>query len=153
MPRIELDNLTPNNLGILEKINEVTLPVKFSHDWYKEALEKNGGHLVKYAYFKELPVGAVKARIITEKGHLAPSFVYIDSIAVLEAYRGFGIGTLLLDWLIEETKKIYLHKVKCHGWRLSVGWYEKHGFKEEGIVKDYYKGQENPDAAILVLDC
>ncbi|GMM35421.1 peptide alpha-N-acetyltransferase subunit [Saccharomycopsis crataegensis] len=154
--KIALDDLTPNNLGVIEKINSVCLPVQFDHQWYKESLEENQGHLVKYAFFNELPVAAIKARVITKKGHASPSFVYIDSIAVLEAYRGYGIGKKLLDWLVEESKTRFIHKIQCHGWKESVDWYVKQGFTNEGEVKGYYEKQgltgDDANAALLSLE-
>lgn len=41
MVAIELDDLTVNNIGVLEKINEVVLPTRYPEDFYKKALESN----------------------------------------------------------------------------------------------------------------
>lgn len=45
MVAIELDDLTVNNIGMLEKINQVVLPTKYSEEFYKKALES--GEFVK----------------------------------------------------------------------------------------------------------
>lgn len=158
MPKIALDDVTPNNLGVVEKINAVTLPFNYDHSWYVESLQQNEGHLLQLAFVNELPVAALKARAIAEKGHSAPASVYIDSIAVLEAYRGLGLAKKLLDWLVEESKTRFLHKVLVHVWQGNSEavkqWYLKQGFKEVGVLKDYYKakGLENPDAVMYVLE-
>ena len=57
---IALDDLTPNNLGVLKKINEVTLPIKYPESWYKQILESSNS-IVQLAYYSELPVGGDKS--------------------------------------------------------------------------------------------
>ena len=170
MPRdvITLDDVTPNNIGVLKKINEVTLPVEFTEDWYQEALRAN--QIVKLGYYVELPVGAIKGKAIN-RGHLdyifngtgkhqgvknsIPNAVYIESIAVLEGYRNLGIGSRLLDYLTEETRRRFIHEIVLHVKEDNTQarqWYKKRGFQEhEEVVKGYYKeqGLANDSAVIL----
>lgn len=37
--RVDLTDLTPNNVGQLRKLNSVLLPVRYSEGFYKEALQ------------------------------------------------------------------------------------------------------------------
>ncbi|ABN68677.2 peptide N-acetyl transferase [Scheffersomyces stipitis CBS 6054] len=165
---VSLDDLTVNNIGVFKKINSVTLPTSYSEQWYKDSL--NTDQIVKLAYYSELPVGAIKAKTINSahkistyenmqqqqiNAKIVPNAVYVESFAVLEAYRGLGIGERLLKFLEEETKKKFIHEIVFHVHidnTAAVEWYEKHGFaKSEEVLKDYYKDQglSNPDAFIL----
>ncbi|KAK6460091.1 acyl-CoA N-acyltransferase [Scheffersomyces coipomensis] len=167
---VSLDDLTVNNLGVFKKINEVVLPTSYPEQWYKDSL--NADQIVKLAYYSELPVAAIKAKTINTShkagtyehmqqqqinSKIIPNAVYIESFAVLPAYRGVGIGKKLLDFIIEETKNKFVHEILLHVHidnKTTIEWYEKHGFiKDDDIVKDYYKAQglENPDAYILTL--
>lgn len=153
--RISLDDANANNIGVLQKINEV-FDVKFDDKWYRDSLEKNQGNYVQYAYFKEIAVAAVKARVITKQGKPSGSFVYLDTIAVLPAYRNLGIAKKLLQWLVEQCGQGYIHEIQCHVWvdnSQAIAWYEKNGFVKGQVVKDYYKqhGFSNPDAYIFTL--
>lgn len=171
MPRdiISLDDLTSNNIGVFKKINEVSLPTTYPESWYKDSL--NSDQIVKLAFYSELPVGAVKGKAIntTHKtdsyevsqqlqlpSEAIPNAVYLESFAVLKAYRNLGIGAKLLEYVIAETKRRFIHEVMLHVHvenSQAIGWYLKHGFIKNGEVKEYYKeqGLSNPDAVILSI--
>lgn len=165
---ISLDDLTPNNLGTFKKINSASLPVSYPESWYKDSLNKD--QIIALGYYKELPVAAIKLKTIStqhtissfESGiqqqlnsKILPNAVYIESFAVLEAYRHLGIGTKLLEFAIEKTKQHFVHEITAHVHvdnKEAVEWYLKHGFtKDDAVVKDYYKqqGLPNPDAYII----
>lgn len=167
---VTLDDLYPNNLGTFKIINEVCLPTSYPESWYKDLL--NLDQLKKLAFFSELPVGAIKGKLVN-LSHRMPTFevsasgqinskivpnaVYIESLAVLPAYRGHGVASQLLNWLISETKERFVHEIALHVHvdnKEALEWYKKKGFVQlEEVVKDYYKqqGLTNPDAFILTL--
>lgn len=171
MPRdiISLDDLTSNNIGVFKKINEVSLPTTYPESWYKDSL--NSDQIVKLAFYSELPVGAVKGKAIntTHKtdsyevsqqlqlpSEAIPNAIYLESFAVLKAYRNLGIGAKLLEYVIAETKRRFIHEIMLHVHvenSQAIGWYLKHGFIKNGEVKEYYKeqGLSNPDAVILSI--
>lgn len=172
MPRdiITLDDLTVNNLGTFKKLIQVTLPTNYPESWYRDSLDSD--RIVKLAFYSELPVGEIKGKLINSS-HNIPSFevsssvqlnskiipnaVYLESLSVLKAYRGLGIGSRLLEWAIEEAKLKFVHELVLHVHvdnTDAIDWYKKKGFKEIGEkVFDYYKqqGLTNPDAVILSL--
>ncbi|KAI5954317.1 NAT5 [Candida jiufengensis] len=167
---IALDDLTINNIGVFKKINEVSLPTTYPESWYKLSLESNE-IMVQLAFYAELPVGAIRAKTFNNNSikslyqesinssilSKTPNCVYIESFAVLEKYRSLKLGTELLNWIIEETKKRFIHEILIHVHvtnEYALEWYKRKEFvKDENIVKDYYKDQglENPDAYILKL--
>lgn len=165
---ISLDDLTPNNLGVLKKIIQVTLPTTYPEQWVKDSL--NSDQLVKIAYFSELPVGVIRAKSFNTQANTTtyestqkyavsteiPNAVYIEAFGVLKEYRGLGIGKKMLAYLIEETKNRFVHQIVLHvhvGNKEAVEWYLQQGFEKVGELKDYYKeqGLGAPDALILSL--
>lgn len=76
------------------------------------------------AYFNNEPAGTARIRQ-TENGFK------LERFAVLEKYRGNGIGSALVAYLLNETipldKKIYLHAQLT-----AAPLYAKHNFKSEG---------------------
>jgi predicted GNAT family N-acyltransferase len=76
------------------------------------------------AYFNNEPAGTARIRQ-TENGYK------LERFAVLEKFRGNGIGSALVAFLLNETipfgKKIYLHAQLT-----AAPLYAKHNFKPEG---------------------
>lgn len=159
-----------NNLGTFKKINEVSLPTSYPESWYKESLVS--AQVVKLAFYNELPVGAIKGRLFNT-AHKLPTFevaatsnmntkivmnaIYLESLAVLKAYRHQGVGSELLQWLISEAKERFVHEIFLHVHvknEDAIAWYKKKGFvQKDEVVKDYYKqqGLADPDALILSI--
>lgn len=46
--RIDLADLTRNNIGQLRKLNSALFPVRFSERWYKDVLEEDVKQVCKY---------------------------------------------------------------------------------------------------------
>jgi ribosomal protein S18 acetylase RimI-like enzyme len=152
MPAIALDDVTVNNVGALKTINEYTLPTTYSEEFYSDA---HANKFVQLGFYGEIAVGAIKAKPIVPQHHTTPTSVYIESIAVLEAYRGNGIGKKLVEYIIEKTKESYIHEVSLHVWKKEskvIEWYQKQGFEVVKEIEGYYKdhGLEDPDAVFMV---
>jgi ribosomal protein S18 acetylase RimI-like enzyme len=105
------------------------------------------------AFYNELPVGAVRCALETPQNHNQPTKIYIMTLAVLAPYRGYGIGTKLLDHIIEQAKEMYVHDVYVHVLATdedAIQWYEKRGFDKGDLVKEYYKTmQPRGDAYVM----
>lgn len=74
---------------------------------------------------------------------------------MLEPYRHLGIGQKLVEYIIEQAKKAFIHEVTAHVWVEQpevLKWYvEKLGFEEDGKIDNYYKEQklDNPTAVLV----
>ncbi len=104
--------------------------------------------------YNELEEGSVG--IIDKMKHIfsAPTRVgHLISIAVLEEYRGRGIGSALLQHTIDAMKNVYKVASIYLEVRVSnigaIRLYEKFGFKKARIVREYYRDGE--DAYVMVL--
>ncbi|KAG7098790.1 hypothetical protein E1B28_000695 [Marasmius oreades] len=87
-------------------------------------------------------VGTICCRIESKDGE---DNLYLMTMGVLAPYRTRGLGSQTLQQILTAAsshttpaiKKIYLHVQISNG--AAKRFYEKHGFKEVGIHKDYYK--------------
>lgn len=155
---LNIDNVYQNNLGTFKKVIDSTLPVQYPDSYFNELFPKEGKptgvFFSQLAYYGEIAIGAVKARLISNKnGGILPAGVYIEVLAVLEPYRGKGAGLMLLNYIEEKCKDNFQHDLYVHvatDNSSSVEWYEKNGFKKEGdILENYYKDTSgSPDAFV-----
>ncbi len=121
----------------------------FSIPWSKtaflgELLNQNAHYFV--AMIDEKVVGYGGFWYIVNEGH-------ITNIAVHEDYRGQGIGSLILDEMIAQKEELWMIGLTLEV-RVSnvnaIKFYEKKGFVEEGVRKNYY--ENNEDALIMWLN-
>lgn len=84
-------------------------------------------------YFEEHPVGTGRIRWVDEYGKL-------ERICILEPYRKFGLGKVIITALEEIAQERGSTRVKLHGQTHAEGFYKKLGyqtsssvFKEDGI--------------------
>ena len=60
----------------------------------------------------------------------------IGRIAVLPGLRGRGVGSLILDRLLEEARRLGIREPCLHAQVQAVSFYEKLGFERKGEVFD-----------------
>ena len=74
---------------------------------------------------------------------------YINNIAVSPGYRRQGIAVKLLNNIIKlKADNIYLEVSRVN--KKAIALYEKMGFKEEGVRKNYYS--DNTDAILYKME-
>ncbi|KAI8999546.1 acyl-CoA N-acyltransferase [Gaertneriomyces semiglobifer] len=146
-------DLNPNNIGQLKVISSVIFPVRYSEKFYKDALK--AGEFAKLALFNDAAVGGVVCIEEPAGNDKSATKLYMATLGVLAAYRKLGLGTMLLDHIIEECKKrkqkiteIYLHVQSSN--EEAIQFYTKRGFEVQSSVEGYYKQGSDPNAIILV---
>ncbi|MBZ5752308.1 GNAT family N-acetyltransferase [Metabacillus rhizolycopersici] len=84
-------------------------------------------------YYNEQPVGTGRLRVVDGVGKL-------ERICILEPYRKFGLGKIIINTLEEIAKEKGISRVKLHGQTQAEGFYKKLGyhtssdiFMEDGI--------------------
>jgi GNAT superfamily N-acetyltransferase len=136
-----------STVGLLKIIHLECLPVHYSASIY-DAIKGGDvahGHLA-YLY-GDVAVGEVCFRCEESDG---VKKVYLMTIGVLPTYRQFGIGRMLIDFAIQEAKK--LHPVTEVFLHVSVenaegmAFYEHLGFDQTEMVESYYKSLDNGNA-------
>ncbi|XP_063977210.1 probable N-acetyltransferase san [Diachasmimorpha longicaudata] len=146
--KIELGDVTPHNIKQLKLLNQVVFPVSYNEKFYKDVLE--AGELAKLAYYNDIVVGAVCCRVDTSENARR---LYIMTLGCLSPYRRLGIGTVMVQHVLNYVKKdenfdsIFLHvQVNNEG---AIDFYKKFGFEIVATKQQYYKRIEPADAHVL----
>ncbi|WP_411739961.1 GNAT family N-acetyltransferase [Peribacillus sp. S4] len=78
-------------------------------------------------YYNENPVGTGRLRVVDGLGKL-------ERICILEPYRKFGLGKIILKTLEEIAKEQGITQVKLHGQTQAEGFYKKLGYRTSSDV-------------------
>lgn len=148
--RIDLGDVTPHNIKLLKKVNQVVFPIVYHDKFYKDVLE--AGELAKLAYYNDVVVGAVCCRVDVNEADQKRK-LYIMTLGCLAPYRRLGIGTKMLDHVMDIVEKdgnldsVLLHvQVNNQG---ALEFYKKFGFEIVETKEAYYKRIDPADAHVL----
>lgn len=78
-------------------------------------------------YYNEKPVGTGRLRVVDGLGKL-------ERICILEPYRKFGLGKIIIKTLEEIAKEQGITQVKLHGQTQAEGFYKKLGYRTSSDV-------------------
>ena len=78
-------------------------------------------------YDNEKAVGTGRLRVVDDFGKL-------ESICILEPYRKFGLGKVIIQTLEEIAKVKEIDRVKLHGQTQAEGFYKKLGYQTSSNV-------------------
>ncbi|CAN0877644.1 N-alpha-acetyltransferase 50 [Linum grandiflorum] len=146
---ISLDGVREKNLMQLKKLNTVLFPVRYNDKYYSDALASSD--FTKLAYYSDICVGAIACRLEKKEGGAV--CVYIMTLGVLAPYRGLGIGTKLLNHVLDLCQKqnnvpeIYLH-VQTNN-EDAINFYKKFGFEITDTIQNYYTNITPPDCYVV----
>ncbi|KAL9376280.1 hypothetical protein Peur_030400 [Populus x canadensis] len=145
---ISLDGVRDKNVMQLTKLNIALFPVRYNEKYYADALAS--GDFTKLAYYSDICVGAIACRLEKKEGGAVR--VYIMTLGVLAPYRRLGIGTKLLNHVLDLCSKqniseIYLH-VQTNN-EDALNFYKKSGFEITDTIQNYYTNITPPDCYLL----
>ncbi|KAF9222567.1 acyl-CoA N-acyltransferase [Gyrodon lividus] len=157
--RVSFASLTRQNIGTVRKLNSVLFPVKYSEKYYEDILQSGveafcqlgPSYLVRNSpsvYYNDVPVGNICCRLENKE-------LYLTTLGVLAPYRSRKLGSQALERIIEAASSHTKPRIKRISLHVQISnadakrFYERHGFKEAGIHKDYYKKITPQDAWIL----
>ncbi|CAI9094469.1 OLC1v1030215C1 [Oldenlandia corymbosa var. corymbosa] len=145
---ISLDGLRDKNIMQLKKLNTALFPVRYNDKYYADALVS--GEFSKLAYYSDICVGSIACRLEKKEG--GAICVYIMTLGVLAPYRGLGIGTTLLNHVLDMCTKqnigeIYLHVQTNND--DAINFYKKFGFEITGTIQNYYTNITPPDCYVV----
>ena len=115
--------------------------------WSRKAIERdiaaNENAIVVVAVRSGIVIGYADVHAVVGEAEL-------NNIAVLEQYRGMGIGRDLLRNVMTSAAETcsVMHLEVRRSNAAAIGLYEKMGFKEDGVRPNYY--ENNGEAAILM---
>ncbi|WHY99708.1 GNAT family N-acetyltransferase [Peribacillus simplex] len=105
-------------------VEEQGFPLESEFDEY-DTLNAFSEHIL--VYYNEKPVGTGRLRVVDGLGKL-------ERICILEPYRKFGLGKIIIKTLEEIAKKKEISQVKLHGQTQAEGFYKKLGYQTSSEV-------------------
>jgi predicted GNAT family N-acyltransferase len=105
-------------------VGEQGFPLEFEFDEF-DTLNALSEHIL--VYYNEKPVGTGRLRVVDGLGKL-------ERICILEPYRKFGLGKIILKTLEEIAKQQGITQVKLHGQTQAEGFYKKLGYRTSSDV-------------------
>ncbi|TQR11004.1 GNAT family N-acetyltransferase [Psychrobacillus soli] len=105
-------------------VKEQGVPIDAEFDEF-DTLDGQCEHIL--VYYEEQPVGTGRLRTVDGLGKL-------ERICILENYRKFGLGKVIISGLEEMAKEMGLSKVKLHGQTHAEGFYVKLGYQTSSDV-------------------
>jgi len=177
--KIRISEIHDRNVGGAKLILDVSFPVPCHPSMYSTLLKQDISFR-RLAFFNDIQVGVVgaialdaeaalaavngaiqmtDAPVVENKDATTPPTVttklYVQVLAVLAAYRSYGVGSALMKDVIEAAKKhAHIDELFLHVWVLNVDairFYERIGFSKTETVKNYYRRIESPDAVVMRL--
>mmetsp|Transcript_6200 Transcript_6200/g.8064 ORF Transcript_6200/g.8064 Transcript_6200/m.8064 type:complete len:163 (+) Transcript_6200:118-606(+) len=154
MKKVQLDfaPITKTNVEQLRKLNAVTFPVRYDASFYDDVVNRNDEGLNKFALWKGIVLGAVCAKLeTTEEGHQR---LYIMTLCVLAPYRGRGIGTQLIESVLEycnqhkDIREVALH-VQVSNTDAIRFYTSRFNFVQGEMVENYYRRIDPPHCFLL----
>lgn len=105
-------------------VEEQGFPLEFEFDDF-DTLNALSEHIL--VYYNENPVGTGRLRVVDGLGKL-------ERICILEPYRKFGLGKIILKTLEDIAKEQGITQVKLHGQTQAEGFYKKLGYRTSSDV-------------------
>ncbi|MGE7640292.1 GNAT family N-acetyltransferase [Peribacillus frigoritolerans] len=105
-------------------VEEQGFPLEFEFDEF-DTLNALSEHIL--VYYNEKPVGTGRLRVVDGLGKL-------ERICILEPYRKFGLGKIILKTLEDIAKEQGITQVKLHGQTQAEGFYTKLGYRTSSDV-------------------
>ncbi|KAH3902361.1 peptide alpha-N-acetyltransferase subunit NAT5 SCDLUD_002181 [Saccharomycodes ludwigii] len=167
----ELLDVTKNNIQNLYIISNKVLPIHYPMEYFYKILpfesytttsnkkkvvhgSKNEIFYTKLAAYHGIPIGCIKAKTLFNKNNIIPIGIYIEIIAILGPYRNKRIGRKLLNYVEDECKKSFIHKIYVH---VSVNnlpaikWYQKLGFVESDVLPNMYQLNDGNSCNAIIM--
>lgn len=159
-PAVDFGIINADNVEQLKKINQACFPVTYNASFYEDMAKKNDENLCKFAYWNGFAVGAICTRVEPVPDCAGRHRIYIMTLGVLAAYRNRGIGSKLVQSVLDhfESQKndalhtvdeIMLHVQTSNNDAMKF-YGEKFGFEKGGLVENYYNKRIDPPHCFIL---
>lgn len=176
---LRIETINAHYVSSLRKLNSLLLPVSYSDRLYRDVLEIS--RFSKIALYKHHSIGAVTGRMqdpfeqdcdvryLPNDSDLREYHLYLMTLGVLSPYRRLGVGTCLMNSMIEEAKKVnqemrsgklgtehqksVITAVTLHvqfNNTIGMEFYSVQGFETVKFIENYYHRIE-PKGAYLII--
>mmetsp|Transcript_1871 Transcript_1871/g.5145 ORF Transcript_1871/g.5145 Transcript_1871/m.5145 type:complete len:160 (-) Transcript_1871:859-1338(-) len=145
----------------LRRIHHACFPIHYQKSFYDTIVQRKDDGFCKFASVNGKIVGAVCCRVETPAKRHAnkDAHVYIMTLGVLAPYRSRGIGSQLLQSVLDHCE---LHRDGTYGKLRSIRLHvqvsnedaidfytQRFDFTKGGLVRNYYRRLEPPDCYVL----
>lgn len=147
MRRVNIVAATPNHIDDIMVVENLSFKIPWSRQSITEEIVSNKLAVYLSAKVDDRIVGYAGIWCVCGEGH-------ITNIAVHPDYRGNGIGSLLLEGLIDIARKEQILSMTLEVRKSNLvaqALYRKYGFKDSGFRKAYYS-DNGEDALIMWKD-
>lgn len=147
MGKVEIVKTSIDHIDDIMVIENLSFTVPWSRQSLIDEITKNKFAIYLSACLNNVVVGYAGMWNVCGEGH-------ITNIAVHPEFRGSGIGSLLMEGLINEARKEGISRLTLEVRKSNIiaqRLYEKYGFVTCGIRKSYY-ADNNEDALIMWKD-
>jgi len=145
--KVEIVKTSIDHIDDIMVIENLSFTVPWSRQSLIDEITKNKFAIYLSACLNNVVVGYAGMWNVCGEGH-------ITNIAVHPEFRGSGIGSLLMEGLINEARKEGISRLTLEVRKSNIiaqRLYEKYGFVTCGIRKSYY-ADNNEDALIMWKD-
>ncbi|MCL2840339.1 MAG: ribosomal protein S18-alanine N-acetyltransferase [Defluviitaleaceae bacterium] len=147
MTKTKIIRATPHHLDTIYKIENEAFPDPWSKDSILyEISEPHSIFLVAINQHHGV-IGYGSMRHIIDEGH-------ISNIAVSSAHKNQGVGSLLMDGLIHEARRLKMTALTLEVREsnlAAITLYEKYGFASAGVRRGYYV-HPNEDGIVMWME-
>lgn len=179
-PSLTVVSVTSESLPQLRRLTGNLLQVKYPDDFFEEAvILEPTSYLSRQVIFTSetgscRPVGWIRCRLeavpiptppkpqsilsaLHDGYEVHPTQIYIQALCLLAPYRGYGAAATLLEAILSDKDGLRawgVQGVYAHVWEENadaLAWYQKRGFKQEGLVINYYRRLKPSGAWIVRL--
>ncbi|NGM83685.1 GNAT family N-acetyltransferase [Paenibacillus sp. 7124] len=105
-------------------VKEQGVPLDDEFDEF-DTLNELSEHIL--VYYNEQPVGTGRIRWVDGSGKF-------ERICILESYRKFGLGRVIIEALEEIAEEKGVSRVKLHGQTQAEGFYKKLGYQTSSSI-------------------
>ena len=141
---IEIIPMTEEHIDGVVALEEATFSIPWTRADFEREVKENSMAIYYVAVMDGKIIGYAGMWHVITEGH-------ITNVGVLEEVRGKGVGSMLMEKLIEiavEKKMFGITLEVRMGNTPAQALYHKYGFKAEGIRKNYYPDTKE-DAIIM----
>lgn len=141
---IEILEMTEEHIDEVMIVENLSFSIPWSRNAFYEEVTKNKFARYLTARINGMIVGYAGMWQVFDEGH-------ITNIAVHPEFRSNGVGSALLQKLIENSKRLGITRMTLEVRKSNTAaqrLYEKYGFESGGIRKAYY-ADNNEDALIM----
>jgi N-alpha-acetyltransferase 50 len=159
---ITLHHPTQALLPYLSNLNKTLLQVNYPTKFYTSMLQQPTRlHLCFLAthHTSTRPIGAICCDLVPLPSPPAhekdeTGWIYIQTLGVLSPYRGYGLGSGMIDKVVEEAREfVDVRGAWAHVWEGNedgLKWYVNRGFEVYQKVSPYYR-KLTPSGAWIVV--